>query len=577
MGRLAEHRWLDEQIAQSLMVKNAFMDMPEMTDGSAPQPSTPPCRCSTTSPSGTAGHDGVPHDVCDGGDGSGSETISASVCGAGHEAAGSLATTIMTPTPSSQASWAGAMPSLLLEDEVDQDEDGHLVGWNLAVRRTFFQCRCWEEPAIRRVASMPELRGQRGDSPETMQEEEARGCMSPGADHDIHWDESSALFVEPWSAQYWPETSATDQEQQCQPVFICVPAEAMCEYYDDGSGFVAPALGIDEDCSWPSEYDQAAQEEEAAGAPAVASTRSRKTRRSVDRHCDAGAADPLQIIADANDAACGCFEGQVWALSCRDGASSLGVQRAIAILARVLRDPVAGQRWRVQFDVEALVGQLRGHVLEAIQHPHANHVIKQVLDMMPSEYAAFVADELVGSGVWAAKHKFGCRAILRLVQHASSDSWESASAKEVLSEVLQEADELCRDEFGKFVLEEIIERGLPEQRQLALSALRARLARNARHEHASFLIQRALRSIGSGREDGTSEMADELLASRDAAQSLARNQFGRYVLRDLARSAKHARRARDLLTPLTGELQGSKQGKKLLMDLSTEGEFASHW
>lgn len=112
-----------------------------------------------------------------------------------------------------------------------------------------------------------------------------------------------------------------------------------------------------------------------------------------------------------------------------------------------------------------------------------------------------------------------------------------------------------------------MERGLPQHRHVVVGALRAGLSQNARHEHASFLIQRALKGVGSCRDDGASEMATELLSRREIVQSLARNQFGRYVLKDLARSTAYAQLVRDALMPMAGELQCSKQGKKLLSEL----------
>jgi len=240
------------------------------------------------------------------------------------------------------------------------------------------------------------------------------------------------------------------------------------------------------------------------------------------------------------------------------------VQRGIAVLAHVLRDPVAGRRWRVHFDVEAFLGQFRGHVLEAVQHPHANHVVKRLLDTMPSERVAFVAQELAGHAVWASRHKFGCRAVIRLVRHSKACGWAGDCAKRIMHEVLSSAAELSMDEFGKFVMEEIIENGIPEHREFIVSTLHCDLARNACHEHASFLIQRALRGVGGA------AVAHELVARAGMVAALARSQFGRYVLWDLARMPAHAQAVGEALKPLAEELQHCKQGRKLIADLSAD-------
>merc|ERR1712190_389354 len=112
------------------------------------------------------------------------------------------------------------------------------------------------------------------------------------------------------------------------------------------------------------------------------------------------------------------------------------------------------------------------------------------------------------------------------------------------------AANLCCDEFGKFALEELLERGLPQQRARVVSALKTRLIRNAKHEHASFLIQRVLRHGG----DEVADIVRELLASPESIRSLIKSQFGRYVLWDLARVENYAHMVRHSLLPFAMEL-----------------------
>lgn len=140
-------------------------------------------------------------------------------------------------------------------------------------------------------------------------------------------------------------------------------------------------------------------------------------------------------------------------------------------------------------------------------------------------------------------------------------------ARAVLKEALSSAGELCRDSFGKTLIEEVMERGTTEHQNSVVTALRARLPHHACHEHASFLTQRALQMVPSCSK--SAQMADELLAHRHIVQALARNQYGGNVLRGmLSASPVYAQRVRDMLAPMVEELQNSKQGKELLADLT---------
>jgi hypothetical protein len=58
-----------------------------------------------------------------------------------------------------------------------------------------------------------------------------------------------------------------------------------------------------------------------------------------------------------------------------------------------------------------------GHVREAIESPHANFVLQKLIETMPPSFTSFVLDEIRGHVDWAARHRFGCRVVARLVEH----------------------------------------------------------------------------------------------------------------------------------------------------------------
>jgi len=273
----------------------------------------------------------------------------------------------------------------------------------------------------------------------------------------------------------------------------------------------------------------------------------------------------LEIIADARRVAMEGRTGKVWDLACRDRESSFAVQRAIEIMSSTLTGSSAQQDWAsyemAMFDTHALLGDLNGRVIEALTQPHANHVIKQAVQVLPTEYIGFIAQELMGHGMWAAKHCYGCRTVLRLVHHCGHGGWASECAEAVVREVLDNSVDLCSDEFGKFVLEEFLHSGSVEHRRHIIQALSSRLMRNAKHKHASSLLEKVFRHC---HEDDTAGIIDELIGNPETVQSLMRTQFGMHVLRDLVLSGQHAKKVRDALCSLADELQASQRGRRLM-------------
>lgn len=132
MGKLILDRWVDEQTAKSLFVKNTFLDTPELVDGSMPPIAERHRRRCRTLPSGRMGS----------GAGSSSESTSAS----GSGGSGSV-----PQSPSLQPALAlRKLPSL-------PSPAAEATGWSCRVRRTFLECHCPAEPTMRRSASAPDL------------------------------------------------------------------------------------------------------------------------------------------------------------------------------------------------------------------------------------------------------------------------------------------------------------------------------------------------------------------------------------------------------------------------------------
>lgn len=98
-----------------------------------------------------------------------------------------------------------------------------------------------------------------------------------------------------------------------------------------------------------------------------------------------------------------------------------------------------------------LASQLRGHVVEAIESPYANHVVQKVIEVLPPEKASFVVNELIGSGMSVAQHRFGVRIFCRLVEHPCD------MVEDLMAEVTQDLAQLCCHKYGSYLVQHFIE------------------------------------------------------------------------------------------------------------------------
>merc|ERR1711988_1299181 len=94
-----------------------------------------------------------------------------------------------------------------------------------------------------------------------------------------------------------------------------------------------------------------------------------------------------------------------------------------------------------------LAAQLRGHVFEATQCPHANHVLRKVITLLPPSSLNFVVVELMSRGpagiIEIARHRYGCRILEGLLLHCPLEQLSC-----VVECLLAEAAALCMHMYG---------------------------------------------------------------------------------------------------------------------------------
>lgn len=116
----------------------------------------------------------------------------------------------------------------------------------------------------------------------------------------------------------------------------------------------------------------------------------------------------------------------------------------------------------------ALANELRGNVCKVLDSPHANHVLQRVVELLAPQSVRFILQELSQGQNPAvlARHRFGCRVLERLIEHFPAP-WLS----EFLQGVLEDTANLCGNQYGTFVMQHILEHGLPAHKRRIAEAL----------------------------------------------------------------------------------------------------------
>lgn len=179
-------------------------------------------------------------------------------------------------------------------------------------------------------------------------------------------------------------------------------------------------------------------------------------------------------------------------------------------------------------------------------------------------------DSFVDSVYAVSTHPFGCRIVQRVLEFCQEDQ-----VAPVLSQVLGQARDLMRDQFGNYVIQHLVEHGAPEHRSFICSLIRGNLLSCCQHKFASNIVERCL-------EHGTREeqfaLIEEAL-STDAAgiaplHSMMKDKFGNFVTQkmlDLTEGELRARMIR-MVRAAAPFLKRHQFGRHVIAHLASVGE-----
>jgi len=206
-----------------------------------------------------------------------------------------------------------------------------------------------------------------------------------------------------------------------------------------------------------------------------------------------------------------------------------------------------------------------GQVCDALESPHAHHVLQRIVELMPPSSVSFILRELQSkwSPAFVARHRFGCRVLERVIEHFPACPHAGAELAYFLEGILHDAAPHCYHSFSTFVMQHILEYGNVEQQRAIVSSLRTDLWRAALDMHAVGCLDKALSFQPF--EDQVA-LASAILDAEGLLTRMALTRKGLPVARRLLRviDGANLEQARRQLSGDAAKLARSKGGKALL-------------
>jgi pumilio RNA-binding family len=105
----------------------------------------------------------------------------------------------------------------------------------------------------------------------------------------------------------------------------------------------------------------------------------------------------------------------------------------------------------------ALASEFVGRVWDALRCPHANYVLQKCIEMIKPQALQFIVDEIrkrTNGAVQAARHRYGCRVIERVLEHCSKEQ-----VAELVEDIMCDAVGLSTHIYGNYVMQHLFEHG----------------------------------------------------------------------------------------------------------------------
>lgn len=137
----------------------------------------------------------------------------------------------------------------------------------------------------------------------------------------------------------------------------------------------------------------------------------------------------------------------------------------------------------------AMVAELRGHVWEALESMHGNHVLQRCVELLRPSAVSFILTELKErcSPTELARHRYGCRVVERLIEH-----FPSSVLDDFLSSLFDEALELSTHVYGNFVVQHVLEHGSKANRRQLADFFVVHASQIAKNPHGCCVLDKAL-------------------------------------------------------------------------------------
>lgn len=183
----------------------------------------------------------------------------------------------------------------------------------------------------------------------------------------------------------------------------------------------------------------------------------------------------------------------------------------------------------------SLAQELYGHILDLVQDQNANHVVQKLLAVLEDHQSVkFISDAFKGRVLTLGAHCYSCRVLQRIFEKCGEEQ-----ARPLLEELHTGSQRLMADQYGNYVIQWILQKGLPQDRARVIDSVQGHVLALSRHKFASNVVEQVVRAASPTQ---LRSLCSEILqpiegqstptngGSSTAANVMMTDQYANYVL-----------------------------------------------
>ena len=177
-------------------------------------------------------------------------------------------------------------------------------------------------------------------------------------------------------------------------------------------------------------------------------------------------------------------------------------------------------------DVDQIFVRLKNGLVQLCYSPNGNHIVQRFIEMLPNRLQEIVA-ELQPHVASLVIDNCGCRVMQRMFE-----IYEIEKLRPLVEEVLSCAADLATNQYGNYVVQNILEDGPDDDVATLIDAFRGGFYMFSIHKFASNVIEKCIRRADDQQKD---EIFAEIIGQPGEWENrrileMVGNQFGNYVI-----------------------------------------------